>query len=1178
MAELGFRYPPVFRQKGIIMKIRSFSLLVLLIALLCLAAPAFAQGDRGSITGQITDTSGAVIPNVEVTATQLATNTTFKAVSTSTGVYHIEYLQAGNYRVSASFQGFKTAVVEPVVVSVASVVTANLTLELGATNESVTVSAEATRLESSSSELGYNVSAEDYHDWVVASNDDGQRQIQSFIFASLPGTAGDSGTGSINGAPTASHEVYIEGISIGRADVAGDTAEFEPSVDAISEFRLQTGSLNAAYGGGLTAVANFNVKSGTNQLHGTGYEYFMNNDLNANQFENNADGLGQAPFKQNSFGTAVGGPLVIPKIYNGKNRSFWFFSYEGTRRRQGLISGFRTMPTTAFKQGDFSALPQAIYDPYSTVQLKDGSYSRTPFPGNIIPASDISTVSANILKLAPTPDPTLPGDFNNLLGINGAPIFNLNTYTGKFDQTITDKHKLSFYWSDSNRDRYNGSHAYLPFPGTASSPWNNQGVYGTMVRVGYDWTITTNLLNHFAFGYNNFDNDHYSLSTGQNWPSKIGLTGVDPQTFPGINFIGSVAQGGKITPMGNNSTGDSPNGSYIVANDTTWIHGAHQTKWGVEVRKYFYIEPQNWGASGSFTFGPNTTADPNNLGTTGYAYASFLLGMVNSASMPVAYVSTTKTIAWNPSFYVTDDWKVTRRLTLNFGLRWDIAGAESEIHGVSSTLGPTTANPGAGGYPGALVFLNGRGSFQNTYYGEVGPRAGFAYQLSKRLVLRGGYGLMYTPPLANAFGMATVDGYVGNNYYAPTVMNAVFNWDKGFPAYPFALPDKAPALDNGGTISYTAANSARQPYAQNYTFGVQYLLGEKTVIQASYVGNIGSRLSAGSFANMNQLNPKYLSLGDELLQNCSTTGSMCAPGIPLPYAGFTGTVAQALLPFPQYSGGGTAGVPTGTGVFYHFPYFGHSSYNALQVVATRRLSKGLGFLVSYAFQKTLTNTDGASIYYASSQDVYNRKLEKSVAFFDHTQQLRLTWIYELPFGKGRPYLNKGGIVNQVLGGWTITANQQYQSGDPLSIGTSIYTGDYLYNDAVRADLVPGQPLMSTQSGSLNFAAGIGKPYLNPNAFVNPPMTPNGVILSLGNTPRYFGNLRGPWLPSENAGIFKRFPFGESRFFEVRCDMLNVFNRVQLSDPDTTVGDPQFGQILGVSNVARQIQLAMRLTF
>jgi hypothetical protein len=1151
------------------MKPRLFSLAGFLIALLCFAALAFSQGDRGSITGQITDTSGAVVPNVEVTATQLTTNTVYKAVSTSTGVYHIEYLQPGNYRVSAGVSGFKTAVVEPVVVPVASVVTADLTLQLGAATESVTVSADATKLESSSSELGYNVSATDYHEWAISSDDDGQRQIGNFIFNVLPGTAGDTYLGSINGSPTGSHEVYIEGISIGRADVMGSSSEFQPSVDAISEFRLQTGGLNAAYGGGLTAVANYNVKSGTNQLHGTAYDYLINAYLDASGFDNNASGGSKAPFKQNSFGTAVGGPLWIPKVYNGKNRSFWFFSYEGDRKRNGLISGYRTVPTAAFKQGDFSALPIAIFDPNSTAQQPDGTYTRTAFPGNIIPVADISKVSANILKLAPTPDPTLTGIYHNLRGITNQPVFNLNTYTGKFDQTITDKQKLSFYWSDNARVRYNGSsRGYAPVPGNGSSSFNLQSVYGTMIRLGYDWTITPTLLNHFAGGYNNFDNIHQPASYGQNWPTKLGLTGVSDQTFPLINFNkGTTAQGSAITAMGNNSYGDSPNGSYIFSNDTTWMHGAHAIRWGAEVRKYFYVEPWNWGASGTFTFSPFTTADPNNRGTTGYTYASFLLGTVGTASIPVEYIPTTKTDTWNPAFYVADDWKVSRRLTLNLGMRWDIAGGEYEVHGVASNFGPSTPNPGASNFPGALIFLSDahRSSWQNTYYGEIGPRVGFAYQVNEHLVVRGGYGLMYEPPVANNWGEAFIDGYYGNNSFAQKGINQVFNWDNGYPAYPHSLPNKDAGLDNGSTISYIARDSARQPYAQNYTFGIQYLLKSSTVIQASYVGDRGRRLVAGSFANMNQLNPKYLSLGDTLLDDISMH-----PEIPMPFAGFSGTVAQALLPYPQYAGGGVAN---------HFPYVGKSNYNALQVVATHRLNKGLGFVISYAFQKTLSNTDSAHVYYGGvSQDVYNRQLEKSVASFDQPQQLRLTWIYELPFGKGRPLLNRDGVVNQIIGGWTVTANQQYYSGDPLSIGTSIDTSSYMFNGTIRADVVPGQPLKVPVTGPIDYATGTGVQYINPNAFVNPPTTANGVVLALGNSPRYFGNLRGPYWATENFGIFKRFPFGEGRYIEFRCDAFNAFNRSGLHDPITTVGDPQFGQITDVQQGPRELQLALRVTF
>jgi hypothetical protein len=1151
------------------MKTRLFSLAALLIALFCLAAPTFAQGDRGSITGQITDAAGAVVPNVQITATELVTNTNYKAVSTSVGVYRIPYLPPGTYRVSATMKGFKSPVVDGVVVAVAAVVTADLKLEVGAVTESVTVSADATKLESSSSELGYDVSSQEYHDWPISSNDDGQRQIGNFIFSALPGTAGDTYMGSINGSPTASHDVYIEGISIGRADAGGSSSEFQPSVDAISEFRLQTGGLSASYGGGLTAVANYNVKSGTNQLHGTGYDYFMNNVLNANGFENNALGNPRASFKQNSFGTAVGGPVWIPKVYNGKNRTFWFFSYEGDRKRAGNVSGYRTVPTPAFNQGDFSALPQGIFDPASTAPQADGSYTRSAFPGNKIPASDISTVSANVVKLAPTPNPTLPGILRNLPGMTNQPVFNLDTFTGKLDQTITDRQKLSFYWSDNARIRYNGGgYSYAPVPGTASSGYALQSVYGTMIRLGYDWTISPNVLNHFGAGYNNFDNDHVSASYGQSWPTKLGLTGVQDLTFPNIKFnTGTTAQGSSTTQLGNNTYGDSPNGSIIFTNDTTWIHGAHTFRAGAEVRKYSFVEPWNWGASGTFTFRPGTTADPQNAGTTGYTYASFLLGTVGSSSLPVQAVTTTHTNTWTPAFYLTDDWKVSRRLTLNLGLRWDIVGAQTERDGISSTLDPTLANPGASSYPGALAFLknSGRSAWQDTYYGEVGPRIGLAYQINNKLVLRAGYGLMYSPPIANTWGEATIDGYYGNNSFAQKGINQVFNWDKGYPAYPFALPNLDPALDNGSSISYSARNSARQPYAQNFTFGLQYLLKENTTIQASYVRTQGARLNAGNFAQMNQLNPKYLSLGDTLLDDISMH-----PEIKMPYADFSGTVAQALLPYPQFSGGGVAN---------HYAYVGKSNYNALQVVATRRLSKGLGFLISYSYQKTLTNTDSANAYYGGySQDVYNRGLEKSVASFDHTQNLRMTWIYELPFGKGRPFLNRGGFVNAALGGWTVTANQQYQSGNPLSIGTSIDTSGYMFNGATRGDVISGQPLKVSMTGHLDVASSTGVQYLNPNAFSEPPVTAGGVVARLGTAPRYFGNLRGYAQPSENFGIFKRFGFGEGRFVEFRADAFNVFNRSGLGDPITTVGDPQFGQITGVQQGGREVQLALRITF
>ncbi len=248
------------------------------------------------------------------------------------------------------------------------------------------------------------------------------------------------------------------------------------------------------------------------------------------------------------------------------------------------------------------------------------------------------------------------------------------------------------------------------------------------------------------------------------------------------------------------------------------------------------------------------------------------------------------------------------------------------------------------------------------------------------------------------------------------------------------------------------------------------------------------------------------------------------------------------------------------------------------MVANHRTGKGLSFLVSYAFQKTISLTDSNLYGYTNgSQDVYNRRLERSVAGFDHPQQLNVTWIYELPFGRGRQFLNRGGVVNQILGGWTATGIQTYQSGDPLSINSGIDTSGYLFDGNVRGNVLSGVPL-KVPSGSFDYAGGTGQAYLNPNAFAEPPTTPNGVVLALGNSPRYFGNLRGPWQPMENFGFFKRFPFRESMFLEFRCDLINAFNRAGRADPDTTLSDPTFGRILDVANGPREVQLALRFTF
>jgi hypothetical protein len=1167
-----------------------------MLLLVAVSGGLYGQGERGSITGVIKDRTDAPILNVRVVAANLQTNVETQAVTTDSGVYRIPYLPPGNYRVSAMATGFKKAVIEPLVVPIAGVVTANLTLDVGDVAESVTVSAEATLLETSSSEVGRNIGPAEFHTWPIIV-DDGQRQLQNFIFKSLPGAVGEPWQGSINGGQYFSHEIMIEGMSLGRFDInGGANAEFSPSADTVSEFKLQTGALGAQYGGTQTSIANFNIRSGTNAYHGTLYEYFKNDKLNATPFLNNSFGRDpvtnrpvspKAPVRENSFGLTAGGPVMLPKLYSGRNKTFFFFSYEGDRRRSYSVGGFRNLPTAAFKRGDFSRLldpkftgnPRsgtqagvdalnrpvifgAIYDPRST-RTVDGRFVRDPFPGNIVPPDKFSTVARNILQMAPVPDPLLDSFVRNYPSTPNQPKFLLNSWGGKLDHVFNQSHRMAVFVNFNERDRFNGaSNGYAPIPGSATGPYARQIVNGTLIRLTEDWVISPRLLNHFGIGYNRFLNYNNTISLDQDWPQKIGLKGLPGTHFPQLEWQGPEVQGGRLVRLGRSTAGVGGNGSSIVANDTTYIRGSHTFKFGAEVRKYYYNSRERGSTSGRFTFGPDQTAEPNFRTQTGFSFASFMLGAPRQTRMNIVTTTPGYRILY-PAFYVTDDWKATRKLTFNLGLRWEIVGALHEVANRMSGLDPSKANPGADGYPGALVFLAdlGRDSFQETNWREFGPRVGFAYQISSRMVARGGYGINYSAPISNNFGFDNIFGFNGSNNRPAATRNPVFYWDDGYPAFTGVLPNKNPALQNGGGVSYTAPDSTRQPYAQNWSFGFQWLLPSQVVLETSYIGNKGTRLSNGSFQTMQQVDPRFLSLGNALLDDLGSH-----PEIRKPYPSFDGTVAQALRPFPQYDG-----------AYNQFPYVGNSRYDSLQIQATKRLGRGLSFLAAYTFSKTISDSDDAlkeDGNPTSVQDVYNRRLERSVTSFHYPNNFKLTWVYEFPFGKGRRYLTRG-VGNILIGGWTLTGIHNYRSGDPLNISTNIDTTAVLYNGAIRGDVIPG-------AESIKDAGGLdvrnGTPYLNPAAFRRPPTSSSGVPLRLGTAPRYLPNVRGPKYTSEDFGLMKRFLFTETVNLEFRADAFNALNRAGRGNPDTNLDSSTFGRILAPAYGPRTIQLELRFNY
>ncbi len=1163
--------------------------------LLCLLALAlYGQGERGIFNGTISDPSGAVIAGATVKALNLATNVETPVETTSAGVYRMPYLAPGTYRLTASAPGFKTAVRDNVVLAVAQTLTVDFVMEVGAVSDQVTVSSEPPLLETGTAEIGSYVSKKEFDTWPITVGD-GRRQIQQFIFTSLPGTVGGTFQGSINGGQNYSHEILIDGIPLGRMDLqGGSNNEFSPTAEAISEMKMQTGVTSAQYSGGQTAVANFATKSGTNQLHGSAYYYVQNDAFRANSWNNNAAGVKRQPFKQHNYGQSVGGPVLIPKVYNGKNKTFFFQNFERTKVRDFQSTGFSTLPMPEFKQGNFARLFDpaftgnsrsgstvgtdalgnpvrfgAVYDPLST-QTVGTTGVRTPFAGNVIPRSRFSPVSQKILDVG-IDDPVFNTMLNNIPNLGACcPFFDEKMLMLRGDHNINTSHKLYAMFSRNFRERNNspGGRWGVP-PGLPTNVYQLQNTPGTMGRFSYDWTVTPTLLNHFAAGYNRFGNLNQSVYVDQDWPAKLGIANVPGTHFPVLTFGGQPFQGGGIGAggrLGSGNRGGSYNGSTIVTDDMTYIRGKHNIRFGFDHRRY-YQNNRNKSGSGDFNFAPTQTAQIGFLNETGHSFASFLLGAYNNTSRGIAGANFGQ--RWRSvGTYIQDDFKVNRKLTLNLGLRWEIIGGLMEVAGRMSGLSLTTPNPAAGGRLGALVFVDdlGRKSFMDTYWKQFSPKLGFAYAISDKLVMRGGYGINNTPTVNNftfpgTFGFnSTISVNSGNTQlrFAEDPLGFIHN---PYPSFTGTLPDRRPNAANGLGIEYQAADSGRLPYVQNWNFGFQYQLPAATVLEVNYIGNKGTRLIAKGFDNLNALTFAEIQRYGDILPRPWNASSP----IPQPFPGFAGTNAQALRAYPQF-----------TSISQPFPNFGNSNYHSLQVQATRHFKGGVSILGAYTFSKAIGNTDSV-IDAEGVADQYNRGLERSITSFHYPQFFKATWIYELPIGPGKA-VNVSGLAATLIGGWQITGNHQIRSGNPISIGTGGINNPL---GTARADLVAGVPILTKAEPVINFrGVNGGSTYLNRDAFANPPVFAGGqnVVQRLGTLGPLLPNIRDRHFVNEDLGIFKNFRIKEQAGVELRGTFLNPFNRHGIGGLVTAINNPFFGQFTGQQRGPRNIELAMRVTF
>ena len=1237
-----------------LLRFLSFSLLLAFSAI-----TARAQSDRGSIAGTVLDSSGGAVANAKVSVTSTETGANYDAISGPTGGFRVQDVRVGTYDVSVSSPGFRVEKKTGVIVQVNSTASLEFSLQAGAVTETLTVVADAPAVQTETSEIGTVVSTKQIEELPLALSGTGQsllRSVESFVFLTPgtvgPGTFSDSSSSGIfeskiSGGQNLGTEVILDGASIAHAELGPTFDENAPSVEAISEFKITTSTIPAEFGRTSGGVESFTTKSGTNSYHGTAFDLLHNDKLNAVPWDNISNGSNVKPRDhQNDYGGSLGGPVRIPKLYNGHDKTFFFFSWEQYRNNLGATS-VTTLPTDAERSGDFSKelgastgltnpcdntpiLRGQIFDP-STASCPTGFLGgRLAFPGNKI--TNISPVAQKVLSyltVHSNPNATDPLRKNFIL--NSTHPFLDTTMSFRIDQNWGNSNKFFFSYSSRDQEEFNGNQV-LPAPLDTNFFKSRFSHY---LRFGWDKTISSSLLNHFNVGFNRlFDPSRADSFTGQDWPKTLGIPNASGVLFPVFTFDANALGIGYQGFSAGNFDIAIPNG-LIVSDSVSWIKARHAFRMGFEWRHSQFSRFNGTNNSPNYEFSNFQTAFAASDPQTGDAFASFLLGLPQKETAHFASVVP----RWNQNYYaayIQDDFKFRKNLTFNLGFRYDVDTPRHEAHGAQSVLDLNTPNPGAGGTLGALIYgSNATGA--KTYYKNFGPRLGFAYAPEKlfgrfsHTVIRGGYGIYHAALFYTDFGDSLGSGttidptFASSNNFAPVLVQGKGSLDTGFPA--FAPPSNAsnPALLNGnfqGSPSYAAPRGGRSGMIQNWSLEIQQQLASDLIFSLAYVGNHATRLNS-NLQQLNSIDPKFLSLGTKLndpVMSAAGQATLATLGVTVPawfesLYGPTGNdlVGQLLLPFPQYQSGGP-GSAGGINTNCCLENLGQSTYNALQAKLERRFRNGLNLLASYTYSKTLTDADSAyagltafgSSDTFTAQNPHNLNSEKALSYQDVPHSFVLSYLYELPIGKGKKFLNKGGVVDKVVGGWQVGGVQRYQSGAPFIPFSSTSQNSQFGTPNTRLSLIPGQPLLSPNAQSYN-------PFLDPNvsgsgcneqpngtfvpqstnnffncaAFLDP-NAPSLVAqrgYTFGNLPKVFGNIRSPHYLNEDFSLIKRFTLYEAHVLSFKADFVNLFNRHTLARGDgcltcNTFGLPgsQFGGSPSALNGSKIIQLTFRYQF
>jgi hypothetical protein len=1171
-----------------------------LLAVLLVAAAAFAQSDRGTITGTITDPAGAVIANAPVQARNTETGVATTVGTTATGNYTITGLSAGSYEILVSVPGFKTYARQNLTVQAAQTIRIDIPLEVGAATESITVSEAAALLKTESGEMSHVVSTERMNNMAglqtqSASGSAGIRNPITVV-ALIPGSAltpGQTGpTVRINGGVSNSQTMLVEGMDASNSLGQGASQQNQVPADAVQEFAIQTSNYAAEFGQAGSAIMNITLRSGTNKFHGSVYEYFTHEKLAAGKSLLNpinfdaarlADGNPRPQQRRNDYGFTIGGPIWIPKVYDGHNKSFFFLNWEQFKVGSNIIPDPVSVPTTQYRQGDFSSalggtslgvdplgrpiFPNTIYDPSTrrTVTCAAGSAGCTagtsvvvtdPFTGNIIPQSRLDPVALKAQALIPNPS-NAGLLVNNFQG--GYRQERTTTVPSiKFDQVVGSKHKFSF--------SYNRTKTFCPFCATYEGfPLQITTSSGTDVRahterLNWDTTVSPTMLLHLGVGWTQnwlgrpALSDNYDALTGLGLKTPAGTAG---RTFPNFTGLNNTLSGGSANFGSGGALADDVYQQGTAIASLTWVKNNHTYKFGGELRNQGDFRLDAALINGQYNFSNVQTALPyvaaGNANAQvagnaiGFNYASFLLGLVNSGNIKPGSRARIGKQQWG--FYAQDTWKIKRNISLDYGLRYDYSTYLQESYGRMASFSKDLIHTRLGGIAGGTAYESTCNcNFANNYKLAFSPRLGLAYSINTKTVLRAGFGIVFTgTPQYNLAGPAlSAQNNFGPNSDPGTAIMTLVN---GIPltAQQIAWPNFDPSyypiasgtnLVGAGPSFVVDQNSGRPGRQFQWSIGLQREITRDLVVDVTYVGNRQAWLTANNLVNYNAITQDRLNSFGLSLDN-SADRSILAASITSsaagrfrnqsPFPGFTGTVAQSLRPYPQFNGG-LAGF---------WAPLGNAWYDALQLKVVKRLSHGFDFTYNFTYSKEIDTLSIGNATNRGPGDVTNRANLKSLSANSRPFISGFGANYTVP----KYFSNK--MVTAAVTGWQIGTFLQYASGLPFAPPSATITpsmGSLTFQNT-SMNRVPGEPLFNVDLNCHCYDPNTTF-VLNPKAWANPAPGQFG-------SGTYYGDFRRQRRPVESFTIGRNFRFKERANLSIRAEWTNIFNRAFYNDPTAT---------------------------